>query len=50
MKFAQLNAFDVPSQAVDCVEGKEPGAPEADEVLVEMLACPASGSQSKCAP
>ena len=40
MKFAQLNAFDVPSQAVDCVEGKEPGAPEADEVLVEMLACP----------
>ena len=40
MKFAQLNAFDVPSQAVDCVEGKEPGAPEAGEVLVEMLACP----------
>ena len=40
MKFAQLNAFDVPSQAVDCVEGKEPGAPEAVEVLVGMLACP----------
>jgi len=40
MKFAQLNAFDVPSQAVDCVEGKEPRAPEAGEVLVEMLACP----------
>ncbi len=40
MKFAQLNAFGIPSQVVDCVEGKEPGAPEADEVLVEMLACP----------
>ena len=40
MKFAQLNAFGIPSQVVDCIEGEEPGAPEAGEVLVEMLACP----------
>ncbi len=37
MNFAQLNAFGVPSQVVDCVEGEEPGAPGAGEVLVEML-------------
>jgi NADPH:quinone reductase-like Zn-dependent oxidoreductase len=40
MKFAQLNAFGNPSQVVDCVEGEDPGAPGAGEVLVEMLACP----------
>ncbi len=40
MKFAQLNAFGIPSQVVDCIEGEEPGTPEAGEVLVEMLACP----------
>ncbi len=40
MNFAQLNAFGIPSQVVDCIEGEEPGAPEAGEVLVEMLACP----------
>ena len=40
MKFAQLNAFGIPSQVVDCIEGEEPGAPGADEVLVEILACP----------
>ena len=31
MKFAQLNAFGIPSQVVDCIEGEEPGAPEAGE-------------------
>jgi len=40
MNFAQLNAFGIPSQVVDCIEGEEPGAPGAGEVLVEMLACP----------
>ncbi len=40
MKLAQLNAFGIPSQVVDCIEGKEPSAPGAGEVLVEMLACP----------
>ncbi len=40
MKFAQLNAFGIPSQAVDCIEGEEPGAPGAGKVLVEILACP----------
>ncbi len=40
MNFAQLNAFGIPSQVVDCIEGEEPRAPEAGEVLVEMLACP----------
>ncbi len=40
MKFAQLKAFGVPSEVVDSVEGAEPGQPGADEVLVEMLACP----------
>ncbi len=27
MKLAQLNAFGIPSQVVDCIEGEEPGAP-----------------------
>ncbi len=40
MNFAQLNAFGIPSQVVDCIKGEEPGTPEAGEVLVEMLACP----------
>ncbi len=40
MNFAQLSAFGIPSQVVDCIEGEGPGAPEAGEVLVEMLACP----------
>ena len=40
MNFAQLNAFGVPSQVVDSIEGDEPGAPGTGEVLVEMLACP----------
>ncbi len=40
MKLAQLNAFGVPSQVVDCVEAEDPGAPGAGEVLIEMLACP----------
>jgi mitochondrial enoyl-[acyl-carrier protein] reductase / trans-2-enoyl-CoA reductase len=40
MKVAQLNAFGVPSQVVDCVEAEGPGAPGAGEVLIEMLACP----------
>ena len=40
MNFAQLNAFGVPSQVVDCIKGEEPGAPGAGEVLVEILACP----------
>ena len=40
MKLAQLNAFGIPSQVVDCIEGEEPGAPDADEVTIEMLACP----------
>ena len=40
MRFAQLKAFGVPSEVVDCVEGMPPGQPGADEVLVEMLACP----------
>ncbi len=40
MNFAQLNASGIPSQVVDCIDGEEPGAPEAGEVLVEMLACP----------
>lgn len=40
MKFAQLNAFGVPSDVVDCIDGEEPPAPGPDEVLVEMLACP----------
>ena len=39
MNFARLNAFGIPSQVVDCVEGEEPGAPGAGEVLVEILAC-----------
>ena len=34
MKFAQLNAFGIPSQVVDCIEGEEPGAPGADEVCL----------------
>ncbi len=40
MNVAQLNAFGIPSQVVDCIEGEEPRAPEAGEVLVEVLACP----------
>ena len=40
MKFAQLNAFGIPSQVVDCIEGEEPGAPGAGEMLIEVLACP----------
>ncbi len=40
MKFAQLNAFGLPSQVVDCVEGEDPGPPGPGEVLVEVLACP----------
>jgi NADPH:quinone reductase-like Zn-dependent oxidoreductase len=40
MNFAQLNDFGIPSQVVDCIEGDEPGAPGANEVLIEMLACP----------
>ncbi len=40
MKLAQLNAFGVPSQVVDCIEEEDPGAPDAGEVLIEMLACP----------
>ncbi len=27
MNFAQLNAFGIPSQVVDCIEGDEPGPP-----------------------
>ncbi len=30
MIFAQLNAFGIPSQFVDCIEGEEPGAPESE--------------------
>ncbi len=40
MKLAQLNAFGVPSQVVDCIEEEEPDAPSAGEVVIEMLACP----------
>ena len=40
MNFAQLNAFGIPSQVVDCIEGDEPGPPGLGEVLVEILACP----------
>lgn len=40
MNFARLNAFGIPSEVVDCIEGEEPGAPGAGEVLVEILACP----------
>ena len=40
MKVAQLNAFGVPSQVVDCVEVEDPGAPGTGEVVIEMLACP----------
>jgi trans-2-enoyl-CoA reductase len=40
MKCAQLNAFGVPSEVVDCIETADPGAPGPGEVLVDMLACP----------
>lgn len=40
MKLAQLNTFGIPSQVVDCIAGEETGAPDADEVTIEMLACP----------
>ena len=40
MKVAQLNAFGVPSDVVECIEEEAPGAPGAGEILVEMLACP----------
>ncbi len=40
MNFAQLNAFGIPSQVVDWIEGDEPGPPGLGEVLVEILACP----------
>lgn len=40
MKVAQLNAFGVPSEVVDCIEAEAPGAPGDGQVLVEMLACP----------
>ena len=40
MKRAELKAFGVASQVVDCVEADELGAPGDDEVLVEVLACP----------
>ena len=40
MKLAQLNAFCIPSQVVDCIEEVDPGAPGAGEVLIEILACP----------
>ncbi len=40
MRLAQLNAFGIPSQVVDCIEAEEPGAPGAGEVLIEVLASP----------
>ncbi len=45
MKLAQLNAFGIASQVVDCIEGEEPGAPGAGEVLIEMLACPTNPAE-----
>jgi NADPH:quinone reductase-like Zn-dependent oxidoreductase len=40
MKVAQLNAFGVPWEVVDCIEVEDPGPPAEGEVQVEMLACP----------
>ena len=40
MKIAQLNAFGVPWEVVDCIEVADPGPPAEGEVQVEMLACP----------
>ncbi len=44
MNFARLNVLGILSRFVDCIE-EEPGAPEADEVLVEMLACPINSAE-----
>jgi NADPH:quinone reductase-like Zn-dependent oxidoreductase len=45
MKVAQLNAFGVPWEVVDCIEVEDPGPPAEGEVQVEMLACPINASK-----
>lgn len=40
MKVAELTAFGVPEDVVECSEVADPGSPADDEVLVEMAFCP----------
>ena len=47
MNFAQLNAFGIPSQVVDCIEGDEPGSPGLT-FPQERFLCGASPVVSRC--
>ncbi|MDP6346169.1 MAG: alcohol dehydrogenase catalytic domain-containing protein, partial [Alphaproteobacteria bacterium] len=40
MKVAQFAEVGVPHEVIECVEVDDPGPPAADEVVVEVIACP----------